>query len=183
MSQHVTPIRYYHSQSPDHTDSQTRLMIDMLVESERNPNGVMGALMHFLADNGVSPTKEELESLPESIKALLVSFNDFSLNCLEHYWKTFQYTRIYEGRWADRANQCDTLRRFYDEREWRTVSREPNKRLTFQLEDIRHVIVTSEDEVRQLGALMNGLNGKLGMHDEASIWQRIHVADKIYSDV
>lgn len=182
MSRHVTPIRYYHSQSPDQTDSQTRLMIDMLVEAGRNPNGVMGALMHFLADHGASPTKEELESLPKSIQALLVAFNDFSLGCLEHYWKTFQFTRLYEGKWTDRINQNTTTRRFYDEREWRAVTHKPDQRLGFKFSDIRHIIVISEEECRELGATIIQSGEKLGVTDEASIWQRIQIADKIYED-
>lgn len=183
MSQHITPIRYYHSQSPDHTDSQTRLLIDMMVASERNPNGVIGALMHFLADNGVSPTKEELDALPESVQVLLASLNEFSRSCLEHYWKTFQYTRIYEGRWVDRSNHLDTTRKFYDEREWRAVTANPDDKLLFQFGDIKHIIVTSEAERKDIGESLLSRAGPLNIPDASSVWSVIKIGEHIFADV
>ncbi len=183
MRQKITPIRYYHSASPDHNDSQTRLMLDMLAEAKRDSAGVIGALISMLESGGRAPTKEEFNATPDSIKLLMRDVNSLLLSCLEHYWKTFHFTRIYEGEWKDRATGKNTIRRFYDEREWRAVTFNPDAKLLFQFEDIKHIIVTAEAERKEMGELMINLTDQLKIPNAAAVWSLIKIGDQIYGDV
>ncbi len=183
MRKRVTPIRYYHSDSPDHHDSQTRLMLDMLVEAKHNPAGIIGALMPMLDSHGKAPTEEDFISLPKSIRSLFGDLNSLLRDCLEHYWKTFHFTRIYEGEWKDRSTGETTIRRFYDEREWRAVTFDPDDKLLFQFEDIKHIIVTSEAERKEMGELLISLTGQLKISDTSSVWSLIKIGEQIFADV
>ena len=183
MKQKITPIRYYHSESPDHGDSQTRLMLDLYVEAQQNPGGAIGALLQMLESLGLAPSVEEFTSSPENVKSLIKQVNELLFSCLEHHWKTINLTRVYEGEWTDRSTGDTTIRRFYDEREWRAVSFKAESRLTFKFDDIQHIIVSSEAERKVLGDLILSMGESMNAPDSSAVWGLIKVADKIYGDV
>ncbi len=177
MKRGVTPIRYYHSNSPDHGDSQTRLILDILVSAKQHPDGVVGALRPFLASQGMAPSKDDFNALPESVRFLISTLNSLSRDCLEHYWKTLQFTRVYEDEWTDRVTGETVIRRFYDEREWRAVAFSPDDRLPFFLGDVRRIIVTTDAERRELGELILSMRNELKVPDEPSVWSLIQLGD------
>ena len=183
MQNNITPIRYYHAQSPDQCDSTTRLMLDTLCDAQHEKRGVMGVLIKFLGDQGASPAETELEQLPDSVKRLLDASNELMVSWLEHYWKTFNFTRIYEGEWTDRTTGEKCERRFYDEREWRAVGRDSRTRLNFKFADIKHIIVTSDAEHKEVASIIRSLADDLEVADETAIWRVIKVGSDIYPDV
>lgn len=183
MRNQVTPIRYYHALSPDHADETTRLMFDVLGYSGREEAGVLGVLRTFLSSGGMSPSDAEMESLPRSVQRLLSEANRFMRTCLENYWKTFFFTRVYEGRWVDRVTHEEASRRFYDEREWRAVRFGAQERLHFQFADIRHIIVNSDSERKELGGIIVDKGDELGVSDPTQVWAVIKRADELFPDV
>jgi len=183
MRNQVTPIRYYHSQSPDMEDTQTRIMLDILVKAQRNKDAVAGVIVEFLNENHAHFDKAELLNLPPSAMMLLREMNQFAADCLMHYWKTFNLTRVYEGEWVDRTTRAVTQRRFYDEREWRAVTDDPEQKLPFLFDDVTHIIVTSADEKKEMGELIESRAQELGVKNTRDIWGRIHIGYQLFSNV
>lgn len=182
MRNHVTPIRYYHHQSPDMGNQQTRLMLDMLVKASGNQDAIAGVLIEFLNESHRDFSKDDLRNLPPSATLLLRELNQFAADCLTHYWKTFNLTRVYQGEWADRTTGVLTNRRFYDEREWRAVAEDPTHRLLFQFDDVTRIIVSSAEESKELGELIESMAQQLGVQNTRDIWAKIDIGEKIYSD-
>lgn len=55
------------------------------------------------------------------------------------------YVRLYEGDWTDRGTKEETIRKFYDEREWRAIG-SAGEFLKFTISDLSHVFVDTESE-------------------------------------
>ena len=186
MRNGITPIRYYHSNSPDHADSMTRELLDRLSESEANPHGPLGALAWSMREDGHSaPDLVELYQSSASVKMLLEKANRLLLESLRHCEKTFHFTRLYEGEWSDRTTNNLTTRKFYDEREWRAVAFDSQSQppLRFQLADIRHIFVTTKAERKEILDLVNELADSLLVSDPMEICSIVKVGDEFFRDI
>lgn len=183
MRQGITPIRYYHSQSPFQADSTTRDMLSMLANVRKTEDGFIGVMREFLMyANSAAPTDDEMKQLPDSVKRLHNNVNGFVQDCLEQFFGAFHFTRICEG--VNLATSKQTQRKFYDEREWRAVSFNQKKQaLTFDLADVRHIIVTTEDERAELGELIISQSEKLKIADPTRVWGIVKIGSEIFGDI
>lgn len=184
MQQGVTPIRYYHPQSPFQADQSARLMLNMLSGVNKEQHGLIGELMQFMREmRNAAPTDAEMNQLPTSVKDLHDAVNEVAKMWMNQFFGAFHFTRIWEGKWTDKATGRETLRRFYDEREWRAVTFDSNQRLAFELSDVRHIIVTSDEERRQLGELMISQADRLKIADNTKVWGIIKIGSEIFDDI
>lgn len=94
-----------------------------------------------------------------------------------------QYVRAYEGDWMDRATGQSTHRTFYDEREWRAASPTDDGWIDFKFGDIRHIIVTTNDERKAIGNQLIDASEDLEIGDETRVWGKIHIASEIFGDI
>ena len=155
----------------------------MFVQASSHEGGIEGFLIDFLNRSHRDFNKGDLHNLPPSATLLIRELSQFAAGCLEHYWKTFNLTRVYEGEWADRTTGVLTHRRFYDEREWRAVSDDPKHKLLFQFDDVTRIIVNSAEETQELGELIESRAQQLGVQNMRDIWAKIHIGEQIYPDV
>jgi hypothetical protein len=184
MQHGITPVRYYHQQSPFQADTTARTMLYVLNEVRGNNNGLIGVLRKFLRErHNTAPTDQEMNQLPDSVKGLHQAINSCVQTWLEQFFGAFHTTRICEGKWIHRTTGEETERRFYDEREWRAITFTPDHRLTFELNDVRHIIVTSDEERRQLGELMIAQSEKLKITDPTKVWGVIKVGSELFDDI
>lgn len=184
MQNGITPVRYYHSQSPFQADSTARNMLFMLNRIQQHDGGFIGVMRQFLREmRNQAPNDNEMNELPDSVKCLHQAIDSCVRMWLGQFFGAFHFTRICDGKWTDRTTGAVAERSFYDEREWRAVSFTTNHRLAFELNDVRHIIVTSDEERRQLGELMISQSGKLKIADPTKVWGIIKVGSELFGDI
>lgn len=183
MRQQITPVRYYHSMTPFQADANARLILDMFIRSQATKDGFIGVIREFMRDRAKdAPTNEEIENLPESIKCMLSIINKNVRGWLAQFYGAFHFTRIYEGSWEDRSTGLTTVRKFYDEREWRAITFDPGERLGFEWQDVDQIIVVSEEEEAKIGELVIRLGDQLKISDPRKVWAKISTGQKVYSN-
>lgn len=166
----VSPVRYYHANSPFQADENARLMLDVLQHSRGYENSFIRVLQSSMPG---MPTNQELSDLPDSVKNLLRAMDECVINWLDQFYGAFHFTRIHEGNWKDRVTGETRRRRFYDEREWRIVAMKDATPLMFQWKHIQYILVTSEEERKRIGELLLQSKCKLGIDDPTSVWAKI----------
>ena len=137
MNQGVTPIRYFHSNTPDLQD-----------------DSFMSALTFVKADSqGISSLRMIIEEL--NIKGVI---NNFTLNdCDKLSFEVKQILEMYEREYKKAMSyvttQVNYLRtcEFYHEHEWRAI--QPKNKvdfLKFPMEEITYLIVSNENEKKEI---------------------------------
>ena len=184
MRSGVTPIRYVHRDSPDFVSTTSSKIMDMPVHLEKHGNDVFQFCARVLRDGRhfPAPTNEDIANLPAPMRNLLEMVNAEFHALLEHSRNLMPFVRIYEGEWTDRATGRQGHRVFYDEREWRAASTEPNAMLQFKFADIRHIIVQTEDERTAIANQMISQAERLGISMSHLAWTKIRIAEELFGD-
>ncbi|HRH95278.1 MAG TPA: abortive infection system antitoxin AbiGi family protein [Prosthecobacter sp.] len=180
MEQGISPVRYYHSNSPYQADSNARLMLDVQKHSKHHGNSFIEVLRKFMPG---MPSDTELDSLPDSVKKLLKSMDGCVIDWLDQFYGAFHFTRIHEGEWKDRVTGEIQTRRFYDEREWRIVALDKLHRLEFQWSDVQHILVTNTSERTRVGELLLQSSDRLGIDDPTSVWSKVQVGPELLKNI
>jgi hypothetical protein len=184
MRQQITPVRYYHSRTPFQADANARLILDMYARSQVTKGGFLGVIREFMNDCTCNaPTDKEIEELPDSVKDMIAIIDENVQQWLAQFYGALHFTRIYEGRWEDRSTGTTTIRKFYDEREWRAITFDPSKRLGFEWRDVDQIIVNSAEEQERIGELVIQQTDKLKIGDTRMVWSKISIGSKIYPNV
>lgn len=185
MANKVTPIRYVHSRSPDFTSDTYNKVLDLPRQLQEHGPDIFRLLGRVLADLGDpdAPTKAEFENLPNGIKKVMEAANSEFIGLLSHLHELMQYVRVYEGVWTDRVTKQETPRVFYDEREWRAASPSGDKIIRFKFRDIRHLIVKTEAEKKDIAHQLIVAFDSLEIDDTTQVWSKIQIGEEILRDV
>lgn len=180
MANGITPIRYYHRNSPDFASSDKMMYMDLYHQLASQKITIFDVLSELNPKE--APTVEEWSAVPHAIRKLHGSANGMFLSMLGHVYLTMHLTRIHDGDWTDRNSNETTLRKFYDEREWRAVSSRPSNRISFELTDLRHVIVKTDAEKEAAIAVILDRLHQYKISDEKKLWSIVKTGDEIYPD-
>jgi len=185
MKNEVTPIRYVHAHSPDFISETYNLILDIPGYLRQHNDNLFEFLSQVLNEKGDddSLTKEDLDSLSPGVKKLLAFANGEYLNLLSHWHRVMQYVRAYDGDWTDRSTGQKTHRTFYNEREWRAASYAEGDWIQFKFADIRHLIVTTEDEKKALAEQFLASVDDFEITDPTQVWSKIRLGSELYSDL
>lgn len=148
----ITPIRYVHRYTPDVFDDKVNL-ISSFVENPDMRSVIIHTVNELLSKSGIQQniTKEDISNLPDKFQYLISGY-DHIINDICHFiFSHFGLMRAYEGKWEDRVTGELTHRRFYDEREWRSLDTDGTKgNLTFTAENIDKIYVPTEKEKKEV---------------------------------
>ena len=185
MRNHVTPIRYVHADSPDFTDNTYNKIMDLPGHLKEHKFNLFSLLRDISeeTDGPAAPTEADFQNLSAGMKKILTAANFEFMGLLSHWHKVMNFVRVYDGDWTDRATGQEAHRAFYDEREWRAASEIEDDCIAFKFNDIRHVIVTSEEERNLLGQQLIDAAEDLEITDQTQIWSKIQVGKNIFGDV
>lgn len=180
MANGITPIRYYHRNSPDFASSDKMLYMDLYHQLTSQKISIFDVLSELTPKD--APTEKDWSAVPYAIRTLHGSVNELFLSLLEHIYLTMHLTRIHDGGWEDRNSKETTFRKFYDEREWRAISSGPTNRISFELKDLRHVIVKTDAEKEAAVAVILAHRDRYKVSDEKKIWSIVKTGAEIYPD-
>ena len=161
MSLGITPIRYVHHNTPEISDDTFYTIMETANLLPRLNNSYI--LMCLKAWNSFNMQKQiSIDSVPENIKDYLHMIDKDFFDILKYNISYFGNLRAYEGDWIRRSDGKKITKRFYDEREWRSLKTNKNQpNLKFKAKDISVIIVDSENERRilmeKLKAMMDNL--------------------------
>ena len=180
----VTPIRYVHKQSPDFSHDFYDRVLDLPKYMRFKNTDLHGLFLEIIAQSDLAeaPSEEEMAALSPGVKNVMLAVNTAYLELISQIQRILPFVRLYEGVWRDRVTGEETNRVFYDEREWRAAAFDDEKAIPFRFDDIRHLIVSTEEERKQLAQQMLARKEFLLIKDETQIWSKIHTADSIYRD-
>lgn len=153
MNKGITPVRYFHY---DTTDLEGHGLQDGLVFMSAFANKIQPVQMiidelkrHHLLRNDF--TINDVETLPKEAKEIIQMFNREYINAMGYLTQQLDYLRAYEGDWIDRTTNEKTIRKFFYEHEWRaTTLKSDTPNLKFEYSDITYLIVTTEEEKKEL---------------------------------
>lgn len=185
MANGVTPIRYVHARSPDFTSETYNKVMDLpnyLRQHGHDIHRVFADVMAELGELDV-PTEADFQNLPIGIKSVMAGVNGEFLSLVSHMQAIMPYVRTYEGEWTDRATNKQKHRVFYDEREWRASTQDGDGKLVFGFDDVRSLIVTSNDERKILAQQLIAAADRLGITDYTDVWGKIQVGENLYPDL
>lgn len=185
MANGVTPIRYIHSRSPDFTSETYNKVMDLPNYLRRHGHDIHRVFADVIAELGEleAPTETDFQSLPVGVKNVMAGVNAEFLSLVSHLRAIMPYVRTYEGEWTDRATNEQKHRVFYDEREWRASTHDKDSKLVFGFDDIRSLIVTSNDERKVLAQRLISAADSLGITDHTDVWGKIQVGENLYPDL
>lgn len=155
MKNGVTPVRYIHKGSPDIQNEIHRMLTQYLPLHEKHNYNLIDFFATFLKDTDnnfdFSSYQKWLEECPTEAKKILVHINSYFLDVVQFSLYSMGFLRSYKGTWRDRVTQQNIERIFYNEREWRALkTHEEQDYLTFELRDINHIIILTEEERKTL---------------------------------
>jgi hypothetical protein len=176
MKNGITPVRYIHHGSPDIRDEVykflTQLAPRQCAKHGGNMTDVLAACLKDKdAEFDCSTYQKWREESPTEGKKIL----DFVDVCFSDFVQFLLYSmgllRVYSGTWRDRVTQQEVPREFYNEREWRALQPYPGKEyLTFEIADVNHVIVVTEQEKY---SVVDRLKMKFGCVRQEDIERRV----------
>ena len=142
MRNRVTPIRYVHAGSPDFSSDFYNLVLDTPGTLKSEGVDMHGLYARMLSENGLlAASDEEMNALSPGIRMVLNAVHSAHMSLIHQVQRLLPLVRVYEGAWIDRMTQKETMRVFYDEREWRGASFGDEKALRFKFEDVRYLVV------------------------------------------
>ena len=148
----ITPIRYVHHSTPDLLNDKMDL-IRSFVENPNMSSSIINTVNESLSKIGIQEkiTSNEISNLPAKFK-ILINFYDHLINDISSYiYSHFGLMREYEGEWKDRVTGDVTNRKFYNEREWRSLDIDGKKgNLTFTGKSISNIYVVTQHEKQQV---------------------------------
>jgi len=183
MHKGVTPIRYVHYDTPDLQDDQFMKSIEYKKSHiEGNYNNMIDMIAQMLIDTNQIDSfgKNDLDVLPKKIQLILSHLNIELSSLLEHMFTSGGYLRSYTGQWKDRQTGQISERLFYEEREWRSLKRNPNQgNLTFKLSDIKALFVQTENDRNLLVESLMNKSKQLEITDENHARHKIFLIDPL----
>jgi hypothetical protein len=126
--------------------------------------------------------EQDILSGSRGMRKLMELINDDYVEMMSAYARLVGLSRIYEGRWRDRETKVETVRRFYDEREWRAISLRPNEEnLKFTFEDIDLIMVDNRREKEDVVSFLTQSRPDMLQvpHAPFGVGEKILVADEL----
>lgn len=151
MANGITPLRYVHHYTPDVLDDKASLLRSFVENTDMN-SSIIETVNEYASQAGLDKiTSDNLSKLPDNIQ-LLMKFYDHIINDISYFvYSHFGLMRIYEGDWQDRVTGESMNRKFYDEREWRSLDIDGKKaNLTFTAESITNIYVPTKKEKKEV---------------------------------
>jgi hypothetical protein len=112
-----------------------------------------------------------------------MKFYDQIINDISYFvYSHFGLMRIYEGDWQDRVSGESTNRKFYDEREWRSLDIDGKKEnLTFTAESINGIYVPTENERQEVIDFFKNDMEKFQINDFDKFVNKIKLSSELVS--
>lgn len=179
----ITPIRYVHHYTPDLLNDKLDL-IRSFVENPNMSSSIIKTVNEFLSKIGIQETitSNEISNLPDKYK-YLIKFYDHLVNDISLYtYSHFGLMREYEGEWEDRVTGDKKNRRFYDEREWRSLDIDGKKgNLTFTAESITNIFIPTNKEKQEVIDLFKENMEKFQIKDFDKFVNKIKLTSELIS--
>jgi len=174
MANGVAPVRYVHSDSPGFSGE----LIEFL-EAHANRQDLGGSFVAALVEckTGTAPN---IESFPADAKVTVSVLEQFLAKALDFIAAGAPFFKTYEG---DDPLQKTLLKRYYDEREWRAVPRNPDtKHLRFTWTDLVYILCPTREECRQLQAENEAICRHLDVPESAHLSEKLRSFEEIDAD-
>lgn len=145
----ITPIRYVHHYTPDIINDKSNIIRNFVENYPDSKSEIIDVVNKLMASAGLQEkiTSEDISNLPVKFQYLVEGYNQIITEICFFIYSHFGLMRIYEGHWEDRVTGETNYRRFYDEREWRSLDINGEKgNLTFIADNIDEIYVPSEKE-------------------------------------
>lgn len=147
MANGITPVRYVHHYTPDILHDKASLLRSF-VENPDMSSRVIETVNQYAAQAGTRKiTKDDMSHLPDNIRFLIRFYNHIINDISNFIYSHFGLMRIYEDEWEDRVTGETNNRRFYNEREWRSLDIDGKKEnLIFLGRNIENIYVPTIEE-------------------------------------
>lgn len=123
---------------------------------------------------------DEINSAPENIIKILKMVDREVFEMLKYHISYFGNLREYEGDWIRRSDGVKIKKRFYDEREWRSLKVTKNQlNLKFKGNDITILLVNTQEEKQELICILNAISQNLEIESIDIFSKKI----KLFKDV
>lgn len=164
----ITPIRYVHHTTPELRDDKFYTLQSCADDLPNFNNSMLLLIDNLLSkiDNDYHPlTQKDIDDLPDKWKKLFSQMNCDFLDLISFFRNYLGNMKNYEGEWIDRVTNKKSIRRFYDEREWRALKHNPHmSNLTFKWDDITEILIKQDVEY---GNILNVLSKKFQISKNA----------------
>jgi hypothetical protein len=127
-------------------------------------------------DNHEKLNQKDINELSDKWKKLISQLECEFLDLIGFSQNYIGNMKTYEGYWKDRVINKNSIRRFYDEREWRALKLNPKMtHLTFAWSDITEIIIRDE---KDNGEIINVLIKKFGINKD-NVQTKLFLIDEI----
>lgn len=179
----VTPIRYVHEDSPDLNNDVFLMSFHADSMSQKFDSSRIKMLAQVFKDKNVLDKNfdlNELDNLSKNLKTLL-KLVDLHIQGLQYYIvESAGYWRIYSEARQDEASGEKKERIFYDEREWRGLTNNPEQPLSFSVNDVTHIFLENRSEGDEIIQLFKQKDSSLA---EGQIGSKIRLWNEFMNDL
>ena len=123
---------------------------------------------------------DEINAAPEKVLDILHMVDREVFNMLKYHISYFGNLRAYEGEWIRRSDGVKIVKRFYDEREWRSLKTlKDQTNLTFNAADISILLVDTNAEKEETMRIAESLKEKLKIESLNAFSEKIFLFSEV----
>lgn len=168
---HVTPVRYVHSNSPGFSGKIMELMEIHYNQKDLQSNFLQEYIRHK-CNRSI-----DIDRLSDEARFVIKALEDFLTGALDFIASGSPFFKAYE---IDDPLQQTPTKKYYDEREWRAYSVNPdNNNLTFSWPDIDFILCATKYDCDVLYKQRKHFVDFLQIKPVSRIWQKLFSFEEI----